>query len=395
MKTSFLLPIWTFLVTHSFALYILDTDFFTLDANGSFFDKFDFWNTTDPTHGTVSYRNYSDCVDLGLIQNTTDNIIMRADSTLVLKGDDGRPSVRIESKKKFYRGLIVVDVDHMPGSICGVWPAFWTYGPHWPRNGEIDIIEGINQFQANRMTLHTAPGCNIKNQSASSQHFSGSVLYTNCTGGNGCSIGSLDTTTYGDGFNANGGGIYAAEWTDAYIAIYFFPREACAQSDPVTGPLGINPDPSTWGIPLSRFDLTCDIENNFRDHSIVFDITFCGDWADGKNQWNSTIPINTTWPPFASSSGQWDWVKSSPEAFKDAYWSVSALRVYQETDGLTSYQGGSSSFLEVEVDVDLSSGNGQNQQRQGQNPPNLMEKDEENEIPRHGHLEHHKHKHRR
>lgn len=40
----------------------------------------------------------------------------------------GRPSVRIESVDRYTNALIVVDVSHMPGGICGVWPAFWTLG---------------------------------------------------------------------------------------------------------------------------------------------------------------------------------------------------------------------------------------------------------------------------
>jgi hypothetical protein len=35
----------------------------------------------------------------------------------------GRASVRIESKKTFTHGLIISDIAHMPGGICGTWPA--------------------------------------------------------------------------------------------------------------------------------------------------------------------------------------------------------------------------------------------------------------------------------
>lgn len=45
----------------------------------------------------------------------------------------GRESVRIESKKQYQVGsLIVLDLAHKPNSTCGVWPAFWTFGPDWP-----------------------------------------------------------------------------------------------------------------------------------------------------------------------------------------------------------------------------------------------------------------------
>jgi len=51
--------------------------------------------------------------------------------------------VRVESKKKYRGGLFLLDVNHMPTG-CGTWPAYWMCGDHWPHNGEIDILEGVN-----------------------------------------------------------------------------------------------------------------------------------------------------------------------------------------------------------------------------------------------------------
>ena len=55
-------------------------------------------------------------------------------------------SVRITSVKTFYHGLVIADFDRMPFG-CSVWPAFWTVGPNWPNNGEVDIVEGVNNKQ--------------------------------------------------------------------------------------------------------------------------------------------------------------------------------------------------------------------------------------------------------
>lgn len=44
---------------------------------------------------------------------------------LTVAGGVGRGSVRIESKKTYNKGLFLVDIKHMPGGICGTWPAFW------------------------------------------------------------------------------------------------------------------------------------------------------------------------------------------------------------------------------------------------------------------------------
>jgi hypothetical protein len=48
-----------------------------------------------------------------------------------------RESIRLEGKRRFNRGLFIIDVRHMPSG-CGVWPAFWlTDEANWPVNGEI------------------------------------------------------------------------------------------------------------------------------------------------------------------------------------------------------------------------------------------------------------------
>eukprot|EP00957_Ditylum_brightwellii_P057737 4377618-Ditylum_brightwellii.AAC.1 len=59
-----------------------------------------------------------------------------------LPTDEGpRDSIRLEGKRRFDRGLFVIDLHHMPAG-CGVWPAFWlTDETNWPNNGEIDIVE--------------------------------------------------------------------------------------------------------------------------------------------------------------------------------------------------------------------------------------------------------------
>ena len=76
---------------------------------------------------------------------------MGADHTNVASGR-GRNSVRISSKEPYTHGLFVLDMEHMPSSQCGSWPAFWTVGPEWPKKGEIDIIEGNLLFFFDKST---------------------------------------------------------------------------------------------------------------------------------------------------------------------------------------------------------------------------------------------------
>ncbi|KAK4897057.1 hypothetical protein LTR49_028056 [Elasticomyces elasticus] len=295
------------------AQYLLEDDYLAAD---NFFDLFTFWDTADPTEGFVVYKDYQPALDGDLINSSTTNIQMRVDSTNVTPG--GRPSVRITSNKSYDSGLVIVDIDHMPGGICGTWPAFWMVGPDWPNQGEIDIIEGVNEQTSNDMTLHTGEGCSITDAGV----FSGSIVTADCwiddpdqATNSGCQIAASSTDTYGSGFNENNGGVYATEWTDSAISVFFFPRGSIP-SDITDG----SPDPSGWGMPLAQFQGGCDIGSTFTNQQIVFDITFCGSWA--SKVWSSGS---------CSSRADTceDYVQNNPGAFADAYWSVNALQVYQ------------------------------------------------------------------
>ncbi|CAK4031841.1 glycoside hydrolase family 16 [Lecanosticta acicola] len=305
----------TLFSTSGRAGYVLQDDYFS----GNFFDNFDFFDSPDPTHGFVEYQSQNDASSAGLISSSSNNAKMLVDSSNVTP--DGRPSVRLTSKKSYSSGLVVLDVDHMPGGICGTWPAFWTVGPNWPLGGEIDIIEGVNEQTQNDMTLHTGPGCAVSNTGL----FSGVLKTLTCdsSAGNnqGCQIADGNPGGYGAAFNAHGGGVYAMEWTPSAISVYFFPR-ASIPADA----LGASPNPSTWGTPVAQFSGGCDFASAFTDQQLVFDTTFCGDWAGSPDVWSSSSCSQ-------QASSCTDFVANHPSAFQDAYWSINALKVYSTGGG--------------------------------------------------------------
>jgi hypothetical protein len=72
-----------------------------------------------------------------------------------------RESIRLEGKRRFNRGLFIIDVRHMPAG-CGVWPAFWmTDEANWPVHGEIDIVEGVNYQHEAKTALHSTKDCDM------------------------------------------------------------------------------------------------------------------------------------------------------------------------------------------------------------------------------------------
>jgi beta-glucanase (GH16 family) len=291
--------------------------------NGStFLDNFNFFTDNDPTHGYVNYvdsstaiaKNYTSLQDNGNLYIGVDH------STVVASGSRGRDSIRLESKLKYTTGLFIFDLDHMPYG-CGVWPAFWTCGDNWPYNGEIDIIEQVHTATVNEQTLHTDGGCSMAHEDISL--FSGSFSNTNCnvfeTQNSGCGIEGL-ADSFGSAFDKNNGGVYAMEWTDSIIQVFFFNRTQANQMPDVWSS---SPDPTSWGKPVALWQLGSNCpSNHFYQHKIIINTAFCGDWAGNTfSQACSSVSNGATCN---------DYVKYNPASFIDAYWSIKSLRVYQQ-----------------------------------------------------------------
>ena len=331
MYTQAILAASAILLRPSIAGYALTDSY----AGDTFFGNFTPFTGTDPTSGFVNYTSYETARTTQLIAQ-----VSNANNAAYLGVDHhtnspsgGRASVRISSKKSFNKGLFIADISHIPVG-CGTWPAFWLLGSGtWPAGGEIDIIEGVNAATTNQMTLHTNAGCSVWN--------AGSLATSNTTNCDsnapgqktnaGCAYMSQDPSSYGAGFNAGGGGVYATEWTSEAIAIWFFPRSKIP-ADISAG----SPDVSKWGTPMSHFcggPNYCDIDKHFQNMQIIFDTTFCGQWAGDKDVWAQS-----------SCSQKADtcekYVQENPGDFKDAFWAVNSVSVYQQAQGQKAMKRG-------------------------------------------------------
>ncbi|KAF2146424.1 glycoside hydrolase family 16 protein [Aplosporella prunicola CBS 121167] len=282
----------------------------------NFFSKFKFWTSVDPTNGYVQYVNQSVAEENKLIA-AIDTIYMGVDMTNVYDvGGPGRPSVRIQSIDTYNRGLFILDLNHMPWG-CGTWPAWWTAGnlTNWPADGEIDIIEGVHTNTLNTNQAYTSDGCSVAGTGQT-----GVADDLNCSDGCGSTAGSYGS--YGGDFNTDGG-VYAMEWTSSFIRVWFFPRGRIPPTITTAAP-----DPAEFGTPMANFQGNCDIDAHFINHQIIFDITFCGDWAGPAYQ--------DAGCPMYQGMDSWDsckhFVAGNPDKFSDAFWDINSLNVYQQDD---------------------------------------------------------------
>jgi len=176
------------------------------------------------------------------------------------------------------------------------------------------------------MTMHTSDGCSMAGSS--------------CLANKGCGIDGGGSSSYGDGLNNAGGGVYATEWNSDHINIWFWPKGQ-APSDAT----GANPDPTAWGTPAANFQggSGCNIDNHFNNMQIVFDTTFCGDWAGQSAVFGADSQCSGTCR---------DYVQNNPQAFKDAYWSINALKVYSSDGAAASVSASGSANATLPVSTD-------------------------------------------
>ncbi|OBS19299.1 hypothetical protein FPOA_11023 [Fusarium poae] len=293
----------------------------------SLLSGFEWFNGTDLSNGFVQYQDLPGAFKNGLysVDPFSETVQLRPDSRRKYGLDEGRPSIRLESKESYQYGLFIADFQHMPISQCGTWPAFWAYGQsNWPLDGEIDILEGANLAYTNIMSAHTAEGCIL--DPADSNLFSGIRRNLDCGVGSdnvGCGFNppESDTSSYGDGFNAVGGGVYAMEWDSEYISIWHFPRGAIPADIEAK-----RPDPGKWGLPQSLFGgAKCNVDEYFRDMKLVLNINFCGDYGEGT--WASSNVCKALAPTCK------EYVANNPTAFREAYFDVSYIGVYTRLGG--------------------------------------------------------------
>ncbi|KAI0270844.1 glycoside hydrolase family 16 protein [Russula aff. rugulosa BPL654] len=243
----------------------------------------------------VEYVSRAKAQEYGLAYVQGDNqTVLRVDSWTNLPLYTPRNSVRISSVKTFHHGLVIADFDHMPFG-CSVWPAFWLVGDNWPNDGEIDVVEGVNNKQ-NQYTFHTGASqvCSIPEQVPTvngTPAFTGTVMNTNCSctpsSNTGCAVLDTCSSSYGQGFDAAGGGVFALLWNNDGFKIWHFERQSIP-SDIGSG----DPDPDSWPTPNALLSAdNCAVDSFFSPQRLIFDITLCGGWANSDYP-NSGCPGN-------------------------------------------------------------------------------------------------------
>nr|XP_031860784.1 uncharacterized protein CI109_003828 [Kwoniella shandongensis]KAA5527856.1 hypothetical protein CI109_003828 [Kwoniella shandongensis] len=298
----------------------------------TFFDGWEFPVETydNTTNGDVFWATAANTSLLYV--NDANRVILKVDNTSSVVYNEKRYAPKLLTKNVYEPGTVwVMDAVHMPYG-CSVWPAFWTQGTNWPTNGEIDIVEGINQRTFNQMALHTgeAGTCTVSNSTS----MTGSVDISNCnndaTQNSGCTVLDNDNNSYGEGFATAGGGVYVAEFATDGIRMWFLTRSAVPSSLSVSAS---SIDTSTLGTPVAEYSSSsCDIANLFGPQRLTIDITLCGDFAGVSSLLAQTCPAlvgdATCYTTYVINDGS--------TTYANAYYELNYINIYSSSSSSSS-----------------------------------------------------------
>jgi hypothetical protein len=338
-------------------------------------DFFSFYNFFDgpDSQGSAGFNTYigekkarRDGLANVTTESSEDFVYIQSKSTS--KGP--RDSVRLEGKRRFDRGLFILDLRHLPVG-CGVWPAFWlTDEANWPNNGEIDVVEGVNMQSVAKTALHTSNECSmfahvpawswtgtwdrstgLPDTYTGEMDFNTSVPADNCWvmaphqwANQGCVAISSENGTLGEPLNAKGGGVYVLDWDPAngYIKSWVFSphtavpenlKDAMQTASRRNPKERVAPKPEKWGTaPYAYFAIgegTGCSADHFKNMRLVINLAFCGTVSGNRflrdcPQQAEKFMVDSD--PIATCNA---FIESEPSVLDEAYWKIRGVYVYE------------------------------------------------------------------
>ncbi|KAF7291851.1 hypothetical protein MIND_01210300 [Mycena indigotica] len=289
----------------------------------------DFFNYDSGTGDNNGVANYVNGVKEGLAYTSNGKVILSVDTEEKVSS---RKSLRMVSKKTYNakdQNLFVFDIKSMP-SVCGTWPAVWFTGANWPYDGEIDVVEGVNAYNKNIYSVHTGSGCSVSDSAVKSMS---KVTLLEATGFScdattdpgACGFSDNSAATFGPGFNAAGGGVFALQFDTDGIKMWFF------QAGSVPGDITSQaPAPSSWGAPkMAISPSTCDPTKFFHDLMMVVDTNLGGTFTEGVWGVDGAGGQQTSCKKQTGVNTAADFVLNHGSKFGDgAHWEINGFYIY-------------------------------------------------------------------
>lgn len=294
----------------------------------AFLDFFNYDAGFGDNGGAAEYVNG---ISEGLAYTSGDQVILAVDDTPTVSA---RGSLRMVSKTKFNaenNNLFIFDIAHMP-AVCGTWPAIWFTGANWPYDGEIDVVEGVSLYNRNIYSVHTGSGCTISDSAVSAITSADIVKKggTNCDANvdtAGCGFSDKSTSTFGPGFNAAGGGVFALEFGMSGISMWFF-QTGKVPADITKGA----PTPGAWGSPrMSIPTSTCSPTTFFNDLMLVVDTNLAGVFTEGVWASDGAGGQSKSCKAQTGVATAADYVKNHGAEFAEAaQWKINGFYIYNK-----------------------------------------------------------------